>query len=310
MKPGRAHFQTFSSPDWMAACAVAKGGVVRQFGSHLLLQRRIGPWKIAGLPLPKCATPISGGLVGRPEENNLALQELDSLFAGSDLSFLQVTSATPPPANLRASRVVAVQNLEIDLTPACTSLWNGISSLPRRTIKKAVRNGVRIHALVPSREHLAAHWDISDRIFESTNQAPVHTRTQQQAMISLPLRSNLRMFSASQNGITVGHLLSVRDGNSACYWDVAVNELGRSTGAGHLLFWTWMRWCKRNGIHKLDLMGSPEGGRAGSRSGIGRFKISFGAQPRDYWVIYWMRHGTSLALDLSQKLSRLRYSCE
>jgi GNAT superfamily N-acetyltransferase len=300
----------FHCEAWLSASAAATGGQLLHPADELplagpLLVRRIGPYRVGGSPLPKSGTPITAGLRGSAYDNTAQLTALGRWFRGSGLSLLQVTSPTRP-GDCGASRVEQIQNLEIDLEQDCQVLWDRLSPLPRRMVRKAVRTGIRVSWVDPSGPHLDAHLRLARDIFKAHGEAPVYRPQHYQAIQQAPLKQHVRMFMASQHGKPLGYLVSVRDGDRAYYWDVAVDSGGRADGAGHLLLWTWMRWCKRKGIRRLDLIGPPEGGRAGRRAGIGRFKLSFGAIATDYWVVYWHRHGAGLALDVSRWLARRR----
>lgn len=298
----------FRSWEWVEACASCLGGLSRDAGSGLvLLQRTVGLWRVAGLPLPKSATPMTAGLDGTSVENDSMLRTLAAWFPHSGLSLLQVTSSTPPPEGMRCSRVEVIENLEIPVHELeFDALWNGLSNLPRRQIRRALKAGVRVHRVEPSEHHLARHRAFSSAIYTATRERPIHHPMQHAAMASEPLRKNLAVFSVSVSGETLGYLLAVQHAGRSYYWDVAVDERARGLGGGHLLVWTWMRWCKRKGVQVVDFIGPPEGGRSGGRPGIGRFKLAFGAVARPYWVVYWTRDGAGLALDGSRWLAALR----
>jgi hypothetical protein len=297
----------FSSREWLSTCAeVSRGSCVDGPCGLLVLQRRLLFWTVGGVPLPKSATPLSTGLDGEESQNSLTLHELSRFFSTSNLHLLQVTSSTVPPSDLRCSRVEIVENLEIDLAgQSCAALWGGIASLPKRNIRKALKIGVKVHRVHPSDMHLSRHWEFASRIYSDQGQRPVNTRAHHLAMGAAPLSESLKIFAATLNGESIGYLLTVIHGNRSYYWDVAIGEAGRKVGAGHLLMWVWLRWCKRNAVEQVDLVGPPTGGRAGGRAGIGRFKASFGAVPRPYYVVYWTRAGAGSALDLSRRLSVL-----
>lgn len=300
---GIGHSSIFHSAPWLAACAQATGGHVRLvpgIADLRLLERRIGPFRVAGAPLPKSATPMTAGIVGSPDEVAAQLTLLADWYPQSDLSLLQVTSPWPVPKDCKASRVEHIRNMEIDLTVDCSDIWSRVSTLPKRMIRKALKAGIQVHLANPAGARLEAHCAISEQIFAAQREVPI-VKAAQYAAISGPLlRENVRFFVASKDGRALGGLITLFDSKQACYWDVAVHPVARANGAGHLLFWEWLRWCKRHGIDRLNLMGPPEGGRAGGRAGIGRFKASFGAVPVDYYVTYWHSAMAGHALNMSR----------
>lgn len=298
----------FHSTAWLQACATATGGQVIGVPNQpelLLLRRKLGPFTVAGAPLPKSATPMSTSLRGSKNEVENSLRGLSNWFPHSGLSLLQVTSPFPPPMDCHPSRVEQIHNLEIDLTKDCEHLWSGISTLSRRMIRKALRERIRVSVVRPSGFHLVQLQTLSAKIFADQRERPIVSPAQYDALESSDLATHARLFAASRNGQFLGYLLTLADAEQACYWDVAVGGEGRSAGAGHLLLWTFIRWCKRHGIPRLDLMGPPEGGRGNSRRGIGRFKMAFGAEPVDYHVVYWNSATAGIALDLNRRLSSI-----
>lgn len=307
----------FQCDAWVQACAAATAGRLRM-GPEVcaedtdplrLLERRVGPFLVAGAPLPKSGTPMSAGLGGSAAANSATLARLGEWFPYSRLSLLQVTCPTPP-GDCGASRIETLANLELDLRPECAALWTGLSSLPKRMIRKSLRAGIRIASFEPTSDHLDRHRGIVDELFRAQAERPILLPPHYLAIQRSPLREHVRGFVASRDGQPLGYLITLVDHDRAYYWDVAVRPEARADGAGHLLFWAWMRWCKRRGIQRLDLIGPPEGGRAGRRSGIGRFKLSFGAQPVNYSVVYWYRALAGKALDASRWLARFKSSDE
>lgn len=303
MSMGIPALPVFNSQAWQEACAVATGGeviTVPGVPGTYLLQRRAGPFLVAGAPLPKSATPMSAALIGDRVEVEAKLRRLARWFAASRFSLLQVTSPFAPPSDCLPSRVESYQNLEIDVTRDLSQLDSAVSTLPRRMVRKALREGVRVSFVRASPAHVARLRTMSEELFERQGEAPVVRPGQYEAILRPPLSAHARLFMASLHGEPVGYLLTLLDRAQACYWSVVVDGRARSLGAGHLLFWAWVRWCRKHGIGRLDLMGSPEGGRGGTRSGIARFKQSFGAEPVEYHVVYWHTRLAGLALDVSR----------
>lgn len=302
----------FQTVAWLEAAAAATKGQVRWACENdaavapiPILERRIGPFLVAGLPLPKSGTPITAGLRGDESYNSATLAAIGHWFSsGSGLHFLQVTSSTPP-GDCGASRVEQIKNLEIDLRQDCSALWQGLSSLPRRMIRKALRSGMRVSRIDSTAHHIRNHRRLGEQIFRLQGERPIYSSAHYDALLRPPLSNYLEAFMVSRSGCPLGYLFSLIDQDRAYYWDVAIDFVGRADGAGHLLMWVWMRWCKRKGVTCLDLIGPPTGGRAGRRAGIGRFKLSFGALPVNYWVVYWYRPGVGLALDASRWFSQL-----
>ncbi|MAL02729.1 MAG: hypothetical protein CL625_00415 [Arenimonas sp.] len=294
----------FQSAAWLQATAQSVAGQVVQVPGpeHLgLVQRRMGPFRVQGLPLAQSATPLSAGLVGEGVQVARQLEALQAWFGADRPSLLQVTSPEPPPASCRPARVEILDNLELDLSPDCARLWAGLSDLPRRMVRKAMRERIRVAWRRPDGQALQAHREISRALFAAQGQAPIVAPLQYAALAHPPLRDHAHLFIASRKGRILGSLLALADAHTGYYWDVAIAPHARELGTGHLLLWAWMRDCKRRGISRLDLIGPPDPGRGGGRAGIGRFKVSFGARPRRYHVVYWHSAIAGAALDLRRR---------
>lgn len=299
----------FQLDAWLQATAAAVGGRavdLSQAQLPSLIERRMGPFRVQGAPLPQSATPLSAALQGSNEQIHRQLEGLQDWFERDRPALLQVTSPIPPPPSCQPSRVETLDNLEIDLHLACEQLWSGLSELPRRMIRKAMRAGVRVRLRRPQGPALEAHRVRSEALFRAQKQAPIVRPQQYAALSDHRLQANLQFFEARLAGNSVGSLISWSEPGRSYYWDVAITPEARAHGVGHLLFWFWMRWCKRRGIPCLDMIGPLEGGRAGGRQGIGRFKASLGARPRRYFIIYWHTRLAGLALDLRRGWSRRR----
>lgn len=298
----------FLAPEWLEAAADSVNGRVRFLASEELrgllplVEREFGPVRIAGSPLRKTGTPVALPLPCAPGEERRWLSEVANWAKASSCALVQVTSPIPPEPEWGCDRVELFENLEIDLSVSCDALWKQLSDLPRRMIKRALRNGFKAH-LSPNSGASGHHQSLVNGIYAMQNQKPIYKKRHYAAVQTPPLARALDTLSISRNGRVVGSLMSLRDAQRAYYWDVAVEHDARAEGAGHLLLWAWLRWCKRHGLQTADLMGPPSGGRGSSRPGIGRFKLSFGARPRPYWILYWHSWWAGKALDLARKLS-------
>jgi hypothetical protein len=298
----------FLKPAWLDAAATSHRGRVRllaprdpSFPAVLpVIERRFGPVAVAGSPLRKTGTPVALPMACTPGLESEWVGRIAEWAHRLPYALFQLTSPVAPLDAWCCSRVEQYANLEIDLRVDCEQLWRGLSDLPRRMIRRALSKGMKVHCPGPVGSNAALHRRLVDEVFLQQDQPPIYSDAHYMAVTKPPLRSSASAFTVTRDGVAVGTLWALQDAQRGYYWDVAVRADARADGAGHLLLWTWLRWCKRRGVQTADLIGPPSGGRGNSRPGIGRFKLSFGAVPRDYWILYWHRWWAGKALDATR----------
>jgi hypothetical protein len=271
-----------------------------------LTGRHIGPVKIWGAPLRKCATPAATPYCSPQALSSDLLPFLHQWIAEQRLWFVQVTvPGVQVPRASMAGLIEPLDNLELDLQPTLDQIWKSISDLPRRCIRKAVRNGVRIHwhnmpeMLAIQRTLVAAtylrqgiHPNIPERMYEK--------------LLAHRANVGLRVLCATHAGRAIATVWILNDEQKCYYWDAAALNEARILDANHLLVWCLIRWAHRKGFTALDFVGTSIGGRGGSRPGIGRFKQSMGGRPVEYRLVYWYSPLMRAALAGYRLVSRLR----
>jgi hypothetical protein len=205
------------------------------------------------------------------------------------LGFLQITvPASVELQDITPDRIECLDNLELSLAPSLKSLWQQLSQLPRRGVKKALRAGVRIHwCLAPG--------ILDDQILmlretygrQGAGTSPNHPEQLYEVLLLRKESTGIKVLCAKHQGRTIAALWVFEDAERSYYWDAVSLESARELSANHLLVWCLINWAHHRGFKVLDFVGTSVGGRGGSRPGIGRFKQSMGASPVNHNLCYW-----------------------
>lgn len=254
-----------------------------------LLHRRIGPFSIWGAPQRKCAIPPATPFCAPASEAARVLPALQTWMCQKKLHFLQITiPAVTDISHVKPDRVESLDNLELPLSTTLPILWQGLSQLPRRGVRKATRSGVRIHWCQNHLDLKAHSLMLRDTYGRQGGKfQPNYSLALYEALLRERHAAELRVMCATHDGQTVAAFWIFTDGERCYYWDAVSREAARDLNANHLLVWCLIRWAHRRGFKLLDFVGPKEGGRGGTRPGIGRFKQSMGAGTVDHKILYW-----------------------
>ena len=269
-----------------------------------LIRRRMGIFDLWGSPMRQIPVPPSTSFCVPQEQGCEAWIALQQWAKHRGLAYLQVT--LPPGADVQQSRklhIETVENIEIDLQKPLEQLWQNVSQLPKRCVRGAVRGGVKIH------------WKFNPRILDDQALLLEQTYAQQGLAPNFPLgfyrallenrdRLGLKILCATHSGQCVAVIWVMTDRDCCYYWDAAALDEGRKLSANHLLVWSLIRWAKRNGFKTLDFVGA--GGRAGTKPGIKRFKMSMGGIETSRQIIFKMTPFMHLALNGFRLMSKVK----
>ncbi len=259
-----------------------------------LIRRRMGFFELWGSPMRQIPVPPATSFCIPQERGAEAWPALQQWTKQRGVAYLQVT--LPPNVNVPLTHglhLEKVENVEVDLQKPLEQLWKNVSQLPKRCVRGAVRNGVKIH------------WKRNQGVMDSQEALLEQTYTRQGLVPNFPLefyrsiferkeQLGLRVLCATHGGQCVAVIWVITDRDCCYYWDAAALDAGRKLNANHLLVWSLIRWAKRKGYKKLDFVGA--GGRAGSKPGIKRFKLSMGGVETQYRVVFKMKPFMRLAL--------------
>lgn len=270
-----------------------------------LMNRRIGPFRIWGSPLRKCATPPVTPFCAPAD---LACELTPILYQwvrSRNIRYMQLALPVPKDLKISGGAVEPLDNLELDLRQPLESIWRSIAQ--RTSVRKAVKSGVRVgwrfdHSLVATHQLLLR--DTYAR--QGNTRKPNFPLALYEHLISERHSIGLRVLCATHGAKVIGTAWIFSDAKKCYYWDAATLNEARDLNANHLLVWALIRWAHRKGFSTLDFVGPSSGGRGGSRPGIGRFKLSMGARAVQYQLLYWYSPLLHAALVVYRWFDRLR----
>lgn len=272
-----------------------------------LLRRRLGPLFLWGAPLRKCPVPAATPFCAPAKMSEVILPVLREWVRCHRIGYMQVT--LPPPVDnavFVANRVEILENLELSLSGPLEELWHSLSKKTRYTVRRAVKDGVKVHwhfsADILDTQALLLH-DTYGR--QGRGARPNYPLALYRALLEARQVTGLRILCATYGNRIIAAVWLFTDARKCYYWDAAASSEGRRFNTNHLLVWCLIRWARRRGLETLDFVGAGKG-RMGERPGIGRFKRSFGARPVEYRIVYWHSLALGTALTVYRALSRLR----
>jgi len=272
-----------------------------------LMGRHMGPFQIWGSPLRKIPIPPSTCFCAPSSQWQPALSCLEQWLSTSRLKYIQIT--LPPGSTLSSRRWKSEQldNLELKLDPPLGILWSQLSTLPRRCVRKAVRNGVRAHWCC-SPQFLKHHSKMLKDTYGPQGRPPHIYGGFYEDLCRTRNEHHLSVLYATYKGTYIASIWVIRDSTTCYYWDAAATSSGRKLNANHLLVWLLIRWAKKRNLSVLDFVGTPTGGEGNSRPGIGRFKRSMGGAPVSRQILYHYTPLFGAALRVYRLWNRLRKS--
>lgn len=304
----------FHSPDWLARITRVYSVHVRYLGGFdgdrlvallpLLVQRKAGI-TLAGSPLPQLATPRLYPLL----DGEIMIAFLSAMrrwAIDNHLSYLQIAGRPGTKEQADGWKSELRETLIIDLQRDLQSLWNALSKNARYSVRKAVRDGVKLH--------WRCSTDFVEQTYERFLQQTYGRQGVQQNFPSILYgelcrqlsTKHWRILAASWRGRDVAALWLLLDEHTCYYWDGASALEARQLQANHLLLWAAVRWCRRSSITTYDLIGGEASGRGSSGQGIGHFKKSLGGSPARFPVFVWQRSWMAIALSLYRAYLRVR----
>ncbi len=274
-----------------------------------LQKKKIGPFTLWGAPLRKCAIPPSTPFCIPVEKSLDIIESFLGWCKNHNAKFLQITI----PNGIDFTSIVTdnteeLNNLEMRLTEPLANIYKRLSKGTRWCIRKAVRQGVRLH------------WRSSIKVIDEqklllkdtygnirNNASSTYPIEFYQTIFNKRDDINLRILSASHEGETVASLWVFVDKSTCYYWDAASRYKARDLYANHLLVWSLIKWAHKNNFKTFDFVGGGTGRQAGSRPGIGRFKRSMGATGKNYHIAYWYSPLLQFALKSYRSYSSIRH---
>jgi hypothetical protein len=273
-----------------------------------LMRRRFGPATLFGAPLRRCPVPPATPFCAPITKSAEALQALETWARRNRVGYLQATTPSQGiDVSAQVDGIEHLDNLELGISRPLPELWQLLAKKTRYTVRKAYKDGVRVH------------WSLGPGFIETQSRLLRDTYSRQgsavqpnyplslyRALLDNRREIGLRVMVATHGGQVIAAAWILADARRCYYWDAATAAEGRRLNANHALVWCLIRWAHRRGFETVDFVGTARGGRGGSRPGIGHFKRAMGAEPLEYHIVYWYSPVYRLALTAYRILSRAK----
>ena len=209
---------------------------------------------------------------GRPLDANLSARmarALEEEYAGNRRLFLRVIPnafAGAPRAEMFQSAFgrytaepLGTENMYrtfvLDLVPALEGLRKGLDKKWRNQLARSEKNSLTVIAgtgVDEYRTFCRMYGEMRNRkTFETSVDVEEFGRIQE----SLPETQRMRILICEEKSQAVAGIVASAIGDSAIYLLGATSDSGLQSKGAYLLHWTFLQWCKANGVRWYDLGG-------------------------------------------------------
>jgi len=188
----------------------------------------------------------------------------------------------------------------LDLRKRKESLWDGLKSRARRSIRKARKSRVEIRTAGP--DDLDIYYSLHTETYRRTGVNP-HPISYFRSIWTGPLKLGLaKIWIAEIDGEPVAALNLGVYKNAGIYWTGAANARGLDSNANSLLHWNAIEWMLKNNIFWYEVGEAFPSLISGKSKGISDFKKNFGGS------LYPFYRGSLPAFNIFSRIYRFRDS--
>jgi len=234
-----------------------------------------GPSELVSLPYLDSAGPLvaegekaTEALLGRA----VAWAQTQG-FAGIESRSLAADSA---PASSEGDRVDLFLPLEKDVE----SQWNAVRAKVRNQTRKAEKEGLTLLEAEPSDLLHAFYQPFAVNMRDLGS--PVHSRRFFEE-IAHAFGDRMRIIVTVLGHRPVGGLIAIHHGRTVSIPWASTLRSERRRSPNNQIYWEALRWAVERGAKEVDF------GRSPRQGGTHRFKVGWGAQPRE---LDWQKFGT------------------
>lgn len=183
----------------------------------------------------------------------------------------------------------SVSTVIVDLTQSEDEIMAGFNQGARRSIRKAIKEGVTVKKTEYSEEYARTMYELLKAT--GSGRFGVRDFDYYDTFWRECIEDGVgEFFFAEHNGKTVAAAFCTQLGTKGYYKDGASIQAKKIYGASHLLQWEMMRWMKQHGMQTYDFLGVPPIDQLDNKQhpfyGIGLFKTSFNKTVTEYVGAY------------------------
>jgi hypothetical protein len=275
-------------------------GIITAFPVYLK-KALFGTLSLAGSPLPQIGTsPASVAFDSNGINIIEAIDQLKNWKKAARIHYFQMTLPSDFLKTVSVHKLPYEQfdNLEISLDSPLEEIWKKIKG--RRSHAQMQQPDLELVWL--SKEQIFPDYQ---RLLKSTYQDMQNIEQNfpiemHQKLLQTLFGSQLKILGGFFKDQLISMIWVLFDKRKCYWWDSASDQnMARKTNINRLIHWEVIKWAKDKGLESYDLLGrSANSGRSGFRPGISTFKLSLGAQKKDYLKLIlssqWMLTGIDL----------------
>ena len=178
----------------------------------------------------------------------------------------------------------------LDISPDENQLLRNLHSRGRNAVRRAIREGVEVHNVEPSRGKLRAMYALMTNTVEAKSQVRVREyEYYRQFWTNFIKRGQGGFCSSTKTAYPVGAFV-INYGHKGTYKDGGSLQKRSQYGDSHLVQWTAINQLKELGCTEYDFCGTPPSDKLKDTSnpfhGLGLFKTSFSKTVTDFVGCY------------------------
>lgn len=201
-------------------------------------------------------------------------------------------------AAIEATGLIKTPNLQpndstalLDITPDENQLLRNLHSRGRNAVRRAIREGVKVHNVEPTEENFRAMYGLMTTTVEAKSQVQVREYDYyRQFWTNFIKRGQGRLLFVYENDVPSVGAFVVNYGRKATYKDGGSLQKRNQYGDSHLVQWTAINQVKELGCTEYDFCGTPPSDQLKDTSnpfhGLGLFKTSFTKTVTDFVGCY------------------------
>lgn len=248
-----------------------------------------GPIRVVGSPLPGWSTAYMGPLFADSadvEATTAGFMAHPALRRASYIECRVVDSTRNIDLSTAGfNRHLRFETYLLDLCREETDIWAGLESSCRNKIRKAENAGIAVR-IESTSDWVDDFWAMSLEVFSKSNRMPGYDRQFLMRMWAR-LRSDnaIEVFSALEGDRRAAVIVMLFDDRCAYYWGGASHAEFLRKAPNNIALWRSIQHAAERGLTRFDFVSS--------RGGPGRFKKTFGPEPREV-ATHWSRSRTPI----------------
>ena len=262
--------------------------------------------RLISLPFCEYGGPVVGPELGNREKKQVTITLLNAaneLARALNVEYVEIRKPMADDSeqlmeDMGYTQLRRYLTFRVDLTKDPDGLWANLHKTTRKSIRKAMKNGV-VTKEVEAEKQLKAFYTLYLRDIKRHGSPPHKYALFKKLFDSLQARSKMRALLAQYQDKVIGGRIVFCDGKAIFCWNSISDIKYRNLNPTSLLLWETIEWGLRNGYHSLEM------GRTRKGTTVYDFKKGWGGEETSLnEYIYFLGSNKIELLDPTQRKYR------